>query len=620
MCGIIGYASKSGVQEYEWLIKARDMMFYRGPDFGGFWKSKTSKVAFGHRRLSIIGVNSQSNQPFYYIFNFKKYVITFNGEIYNFEKLRNVLSTFGYRFRTNSDTEVLIVCFIHWRESCVHRLEGMFSFVIYDQDEDKIFFARDRAGEKPFYYFKLNDCFYFSSEFLPLISHPLLANEIDTNAAYEYFNLGYLSEEKSFNKYIKKLPAGSYGYFNLNNKSLQIFSYFNPAKPHNLITTYEAAILEFDNLFRSSISKQMRSDVPLGVLLSGGIDSSLISCIANSLNNNITNYTVNFGDNSEEIHNSKAISEFYGCQHEILNFSEINTDLFDKIISKIDEPLADSSFIPTYLISEMIHKHGGKVVLGGDGADELFAGYSYYLNIPKVFSKLKSLPFPIIKLLSKFLNSPYQFTKFKIKKWFENLDKMSQGVLPDMRNIFSSKEMVELTYGKSKEYYCDNTKRYLDKEESIIYNLSKFDFKFYLGSSILTKNDRASMLSSIETRAPFLDEKIINFAFGNLPDKFKVRNNDPKSFLIEYSKNIFPPDYKYYSKRGFNFTDNLVSNLSWTHYFKDVVENSNSQKLNKKYLNYLIDNLGPSDKNNFNKIYSVIVLLRWLYNNKLVLN
>jgi asparagine synthase (glutamine-hydrolysing) len=617
MCGIIGYAAKSGFHERDWLLKARDMMSYRGPDNAGVWESDTSKVSFGHRRLSIIGVNKESNQPFTYTFNSKKYIITFNGEIYNFEKIRGILISFGYKFLTNSDTEVLLVSYIHWKELCLHKFEGMFSFVIYDLSEENIFFARDRAGEKPFYYFVLNDCFYFSSEFLPLISHQSLGNKIEINAVIEYFNLGFLSEEKSFNKSIKKLPAGNFGYYNLSKNTLQILQYFEVGKSNNLIKSYDSAISEFDYLFRNSVTKQLRSDVPVGILLSGGIDSSLISCIGNSINSNITNYTVDFGDNSEEIYNSKVISEYYGCSHQIFNFSDINTTNFDQILSKIDEPLADSSFIPTYLISEMINRNGGKVVLGGDGADELFGGYSYYINVPKIIKKLKLVPSPIISILAKSLNSPYLFNNLKIKKWLENINNLSQGLLPNMRNVFSINEMMELTSGKSKEHIFDLSERYYDDGESMVYNLSKFDFKLYLGSNILIKNDRASMLGSIETRAPFLDEDIINFAFGSLPDNFKIKNNKQKSFLIDYSKIIFPPNYKYNPKRGFNFTDKFVSNLSWTNYFHNVVENSNSDFINKKYLNFLIDNLGRGDSNKFNKVYSVIVLLRWISNNNL---
>ena len=298
MCGIIGYAAISGLHENDWLLKARDSMSYRGPDNAGIWMSDEGKVAFGHRRLSIIGINEESNQPLTYVFRSKKYVVTFNGEIYNFEFLRDTLLSYGYKFLTNSDTEVLLVSYVHWKDLCLQNFEGMFSFVIYDVHECKVFFARDRAGEKPFYYFVSNDCFYFSSEFLPLVSHPSIGNRIDKTAIYEYLNLGFLSEEKSFNKSIKKLAAGNYGYFHLDNRSLHILNYFEIGKSKNYIQSYDMAIQDFDVLFRNSVKKQLRSDVPVGAFLSGGLDSSAIVATVSKLSdiNNFHTFSIGFDD------------------------------------------------------------------------------------------------------------------------------------------------------------------------------------------------------------------------------------------------------------------------------------------------------------------------------------
>jgi asparagine synthase (glutamine-hydrolysing) len=359
MCGIIGYASFKGTEEMKWLVEARDMMKYRGPDNAGIWSSGDSSIIFGHRRLSIISTNVSSNQPLTYSHNNFEYVITYNGEIYNYKKIKSELISKGYEFTTESDTEVLLVSYVHWGRECVNLLEGMFSFVIYDPKIDKIFFARDNSGEKPFYYFLNKGRFYFSSEFLPLMSHETTKGEISKDAIFEYLHLGFLSEDKSFCRKIKKLPAGSLGFFDLRNEVLKVEQYFNIHEDSMKIESKDLALKKFDCLFKNSIENQLQSDVPVGLLLSGGIDSSLVSCIANSMKSDVTNFTVDFGDNNDELFNAKCISKYYGCRHEIINFNELGIDNFDEIISRVDEPISDSSFIPTFLLSEYISQLGG---------------------------------------------------------------------------------------------------------------------------------------------------------------------------------------------------------------------------------------------------------------------
>lgn len=613
MCGIIGYASLVGKNEISWLLSARDMMLHRGPDNGGVWFNQDNNIVFGHRRLSIIDINEEANQPMIDIYLEETFVLTFNGEIYNYIEIRSKLIDLGITFKTNSDTEVLIKSYLFWGEECINIFDGMFAFVIFDPIKNILFFGRDIAGEKPFYYFIENNRFYFSSEFLPLISHPSLNNEISLDSVIKYLEFGFLHEADSFNHHIKKLPSGSCGTFCLNTSKLLIkpFFYFQQESSKNKnITDYYSNL---DDLINRSVSRQLTSDVPVGVLLSGGIDSSIISCTANSINSNIVNYTVDFGNNPEEINNAKIISKNFNAEHVILPFEEVTIQVFDEIISKVDEPVADSSFIPTFLISKLIYENGCKVVLGGDGADELFGGYSLYKNLINANSKSNIVPGLLAKGISNIFNDPYLFNNLKIKKWLVHFDEINHGKIPNIRQVFSKKEIIELFYNNSIENYLK--KKYSDQfnyENPILFNMSTLDFKEYLGANILLKNDRASMLNSIEMRAPFLSKSIVNFAFNELPDSYKINDGINKKILIEYSKRIFPLGYKYNPKRGFNFTENLLENREWNNYFFNTIKEASIFNIN--YIKFLIDK-SFKDHNSFLKIYSLYMLSKWVLKN-----
>ena len=613
MCGIIGCYTKNSQTERKWILEARDMMKYRGPDNGGYWEDKNANVLFGHRRLSIIDLKVDSNQPMVVNVDGFEYAITFNGEIYNFETIKETLISYGVSFKTGSDTEVLLLAYINWGSSCVNSLEGMFSFTIYDPQKKILFFARDIAGEKPFYYFTKNGSFYFSSEFLPLFSHPILNKEISINSIYKYLELGYLNENQSFNLSINKLPAGNFGIFDIVEGSLTVESYYEIPNLNKKSISFSECLNKFDFLITKSVKNQLRSDVPVGVLLSGGIDSSIVTCVANSLNSNVVNYTVDFGNNEEELHNSKIISNYYGCHHEIFHFKSLEIEKFDSITSRIDDPISDSSFLPTFLITEMISNSGGKVVLGGDGADELFGGYSIYNNITKAQNLFKRLPSNICRLISDYIDSPYKFNNIKAKKWLLSLAELNNKKIPNIRQVFTSNEIKELFNFKSISYDKSVYSDLFNYDNSNLHNLSLLDLKQYFGANILLKNDRASMLNSIEMRAPFLSKEIVDFAFNDLSDDYKISSNKNKILLIEYSKKLFPPGYNYNKKRGFNFTDNLLLDPIWFRYLYEVIESANL--FNSIYVNYLFKEAKSGSSYLFQKIYTLFIICKWSVDN-----
>ena len=617
MCGIVGYGSCRELNEYDWLISARDRMSYRGPDNAGLYISKNTKVVFGHRRLSIISLNDDSNQPLKAVFGENEYVICYNGEIYNYKELRDSMLNYGYKFSTSSDTEVILGLYDLYGEECVKFLEGMFSFVIHDIKNNKLFFARDIVGEKPFYYFVHNKTFYFSSEFLPLISHPELDLEISQSRINQYLELGYLQPDFTFSNKISKLPPGNSGTFDLSNSNLTFASYFQLDSNNSKFDNLDVCINHLDDLLNEAVAKQLRSDVSIGVLLSGGIDSSIISCKANEINDRIVNYTVDFGDNIDELKNSELISNHYGVKHEVFNIVDLTPELIDSIISRIDEPIADSSFIPTYLITEMIKSNGGTVVLGGDGADELFGGYSVYNNWSNVNRFRGFIPGCIKELIQDQLDSPYRFNNLKSKKWLVSALSKVEYSAPNVRYVFSKNEMSELVSGFPTTDYSKYYNSQFIKGCSLLQNLSLYDLNNYLSSNILLKNDRASMLNSIELRAPFLNKKIIDFAFSRIPDEFKIHNGESKYILRKLGSNIFPKDYIFHSKRGFNFNNRFLNDGRFKRYFHEVITHQSCVFLNHYYINYLLKSDGKRSENSFVKLYALLVLSKWVSENKL---
>lgn len=617
MCGIIGYATCSELNESDWLISARDRMSHRGPDHAGMYISKDTKVVFGHRRLSIISLNDDSNQPLKAVFGENEYVICYNGEIYNYQELRDSMLNYGYKFSTSSDTEVILGLYDLYGEECVKMLEGMFSFVIHNVKNNKLFFARDIVGEKPFYYFLNNKTFYFSSEFLPLISHPVLGSEISQSRINQYLELGYLQPDLTFSNKVSKLPPGNSGTFNLSNSNLSFASYFELDSKKLKFDNLEFCIDHLDNLLNESVAKQLRSDVSIGVLLSGGIDSSIISCKANEFNDKIVNYTVDFGDNIYELKNAELISKHYGVKHEVFNIVDLTPELIDSIISRIDEPIADSSFIPTYLITEMIKSYGGTVVLGGDGADELFGGYSVYNNWLKVNEYKSRMPGFIKDLAQDQLDSPYRFNSFKSKKWLVSVLGMEENFVPNVRYVFSKNELAELIPEFDSSKYSAFYKTQFIESRSILHNLSLYDLNNYLSSNILLKNDRASMLNSIELRAPFLNKNIIDFAFTELPNEFKIHEGESKYILKKIGENIFPNGYNFHSKRGFNFNNRFLNEDKFRDYFRDIIRQDVCVCFNQKYVNYLLSVRGKPSENSFVKLYALLILCKWVSKNDL---
>jgi len=537
MCGIAGFfdAEKS----LHDLKIMTDKLARRGPDAEGFFEE--NGVFLGHRRLSIIDLSSAANQPFYS--QNQRYVMVFNGEIYNYLEIAQDLNL---QLKTQSDTEVVIESFVKEGVQCFSRFNGMFALAIFDKETHKIILARDKVGEKPLFYCNLNNMFEFASEIKALLS-PKKINEISIAS---FLHFGYIPEPDTFFQNIFKFKSGHYGVFENGKLTQYPFWKMEDTIKKETHKDYQKTKNHLKTLIENSVELRMRADVPFGCFLSGGTDSSLVTAMAQKIHpQKIKTFSIGFKENS---HNesifAKKVANFLNTEHHELLLEE--KDAIEQIVllpTIYDEPFADSSFIPTLLVSKMASKEV-KMVLSGDGGDELFMGYGAY-------NWAKRLNNPFIKLskpvLGKILSLGNNQQK-RASKMFENVKdaELYSHIFSQEQYLFSKRELNELLINKSiQSFQFFNTcfARELSPEEF----QSLIDFKTYLKDDLLVKVDRASMFHSLECRVPLLDPEIAEYAF-NIDKKFKIKETEQKYILKDILNDFLPEEMVYRKKWGFS--------------------------------------------------------------------
>jgi asparagine synthase (glutamine-hydrolysing) len=557
MCGIVGIVSSSNVTERKWLGHAANALYHRGPDHAGEWWSRDNKAGFAHRRLSIIDLSFSANQPMH--LNDMGLTIVFNGEIYNYRNLRNNLENLGYKFKTKSDTEVLLVSYSEWGKNCVNYLDGMFAFAIYDENRQTLFMARDRAGEKPLFYYYDNSTLYFSSELKALFKNDLLKKEIDLESLDCYLAMGFVPGGRCIlSKYNKLAPANAL-FFDIKKKKLDIWNYWKIPDFEDQPENYNQDLLvnKLYKLLETSVQKQIVADVDVGLLLSGGIDSSLIAAFAAKYSNQIKTFTVRFPEYSEfdETNNARLIASHFNTKHnELVVSNDTNlADLLVKLVIQYDEPIVDSSIFPTYLICNLVSKHC-KVALGGDGGDELFGGYNHYTKWINIERYLKYIPQSILESLANLSNKILP-VGVKGHNFFESLRYGLNKNVPFTVSLFSKNIRSQLLGNKVHSYKNIAEEIHfgrISNYEDLIQRITRMDFENYLPEDILVKVDRASMLNSLEVRSPMLDFNIIDFTFRNIPSMYKVRTNNKKILLKKLASQILPSQFDKNRKQGFS--------------------------------------------------------------------
>ncbi len=537
MCGIVGIYSKIGIDRSQ-VEKATLLIRHRGPDNYGFYFD--SMIGLGHRRLSIIDLSEKGKQP---ITNEKQDMhLVYNGEIYNFKELRGELEFLGHRFKSNTDSEVVLHAYEEWKENCLKRFNGMFAFAIWDDRNKRLFLARDRAGIKPLYYFFDKDRFIFASEIKSILEFDI-KKQINEKILYDYFNYFIQIGNETLFENIKTLEPAHYLIIDIKNNQVTKEKWWDFEYDENIISE-KFMVNRFLELFEDSIKKRMISDVPLGVFLSGGLDSSAIVAMMKKFSPDIKTFCVG-SDETSETSMARKVSKHFNTDHEEIM---ISPESFEKELPNMvwhyDLPISFASSIPLYFVSQLT-KGKATVVLTGEGADELFAGYHRYARITKARKTSKFLrPFAFTKNLFDFSDPRYQ-------KNVELLFKFNPDYATDL-NILIGKERDEVLLVEKNSFLRDQVVSLLnEKKTNFLNKLLYLEFKTYL-VELLRKQDKMSMAASIESRVPYLDHRIIEFA-AKLPINLKLHGGiDQGKYLLKKAMIKFlPKEIIFQKKQGF---------------------------------------------------------------------
>ena len=559
MCGVVGFANLDDQKASKTILKKMtNQLIHRGPDGEGYWVHQN--IAIAHRRLSIIDLSSAGKQPMFS--EDKRYILSYNGEVYNFKELRHTLQNKGFEFKSKTDTEVVLLALIYWGVNAINKFNGMFAFAFYDRNKKEFILARDRYGIKPLYYSLNKNIFSFASEQKAIISHPSFKKEMDFPALLEYFTFQNILTNKTLLKDIKILPPGCYINFNNNNKIMNIKKYwdfkFNEPKIKLKKSEY---IEELRFLFKQAVKRQTVSDVELGCYLSGGIDSGSITALASNIYPNLKTFTCGFDTSSasglelgfDERVNAEAMSALFKTeQYEIVLKSGDMENCLSRLTRHLEEPRVGQSY-PNYYIAKLASKFV-KVILSGVGADELFAGYPWRYFRPSHNQKFDD-----------YVDNYYLYWQRLIDN--KDIKKIFAPVWKDVKDV-STKEIF-----KNILLQHDNS---FEKPEDYVNQSLYFEAKTFL-HGLLVVEDKISMSFGLENRVPFLDNDLVDFAmkcpvglkltdfnsdvrinenqYGNKQNIYFQKTNDGKSILRDILNDIIPDYITKGQKKGFASPD-----------------------------------------------------------------
>jgi len=614
MCGIAGVASRSGLAAHGITQNMIEALHHRGPDGSGQWQSSDGRVAFGHTRLSILDIAGGA-QPM--CSQCGEHVIVFNGEIYNHQDLREELSKRGASFRTRSDTEVILEAYRAWGSDCVKHLSGMFAFAIYDQAASSLLFARDRSGEKPFYFQYRDGVISFASELKALLCLPNISKKLDRFSLEYFLAYGSVCGSGSIISGIEKLAPGHVMTVNLADGNRDVRRYWSPPvfEPGKL--TDESELIDrLEALLEQSVTEQLVADVPVGIMLSGGLDSSLITAMAARASTRpVDTYTVSFPEapGFDEGPDAARVASHFGTNHHHIDVGRFDINLLNTLARQFDEPIGDQAILPLALMCAEVSKYG-KVALTGDGGDELFGGYRHYLWIKKLALYHRLLPNSVGNVLSKigrrFLPLGMRGRNYVLALGGAPRDAIAAA------NIFfdyESRKRLLLDGGKLAPLH-DSPESYKlsfgSENATLLQHATLIDFHTTLPDMFLVKSDRSSMLESLELRCPWLDHKLIEFAFRSVPDHMKVRGSKQKYLVRALAKKVLPNDLHSRKKRGFNVPASTWFSRQSQEFYRDLVMSLAGGLLDKRELELLFIQQ-QRGHNNRQRIFGLAMLALW---------
>ncbi|HYV91706.1 MAG TPA: asparagine synthase (glutamine-hydrolyzing) [Chitinophagales bacterium] len=558
MCGIVGLIAKneSGQRWMQHLHPATQSLLLRGPDAQNFFEEE--HIGFGHCRLSIIDLSETANQPMFD--ESKRYVIIYNGEIFNFKPLRKNLEEEGISFVTNSDTEVLLQLYIRYKAGMLELLNGFFAFAIYDREKQSVFIARDRFGVKPLFFYEDENVLAFASEMKALMRFPI-KKEMDYTSLYEYLQLNYITGPQTIYQSVKKLLPGHYLWIeNGETKNNQWYELEAQIRQLPEILNYEDAQKKLFELMDDAVRIRLIADVPLGSFLSGGIDSSIVSGLASLHTDQLKTFSIGYSDDGffDETDYARLVAKHFKTDHTVFSLSRNDLlESLDDVLNYFDEPFADSSALPVYILSKHTRKHV-KVALSGDGSDEIFGGYikhtgDYRARHPRFPELMGSYFSPVLNF---FPTSRNNFLGNKIRqaqKFYEGIKLNDRDRYWRWCSISDEEQARQLLIEQVNQSEFMDRKNKLTFFSNLIKNLNGVllnDVKMVLPDDMLMKVDSMSMANSLEVRTPFLDYRVVEFAFS-FPPSFKVDRSQRKKIVHDTFKNFLPKELYHRPKRGF---------------------------------------------------------------------
>jgi asparagine synthase (glutamine-hydrolysing) len=610
MCGIAGFISNLSPAIGASVLSAMcDKMLHRGPDEVGM--QNRGCVYLGMRRLSIIDV-AGGQQP---IENEDgSLIIVFNGEIYNFQDLRKVLANRGHKFKTNSDTEVILHAYEEYGSACLEQLRGMFAFAIWNANTDTLFIARDRLGKKPLYYtLTSSGSFVFGSELKVLLQHPDVKTEVNANAVVQYLSLGYVPDPHTIYKSIYKLPPAHF--LKYADHEVSISEYWDIPVPQYDVTLNDSAILErLQDEIQTAVRLRMISEVPIGAFLSGGIDSAtVVAHMARFSNRPIKTFSIGFEEAEwNELPYAKLTAEKYRTDHTEFVVKPDVCSLVEQIARYLDEPFADSSALPSFIVSQLARQHV-TVALTGDGGDELFAGYERYGRFMTTIA-IDRVPTPLRRLLRVLAS---RLPHHAPGKHF--LDSLA---LPGYKRYLNeiapfgelSRALVLENPSDIDSLPSTTIERALERwKTDPLDALQYLDCKSYLAGDILTKMDRMSMANSLEVRSPLLDHRLFEFV-ASIPSSYKKRNGIAKWMLRTVGEPILPSELFSVPKHGFAVPLELWINRDLREMMRDTLLSSACRSrgiIDSRYVEVLLDEHSRRRRDHSTKLWALFMLELW---------
>ena len=589
-------------------------MKHRGPDAEGAWISGDGVVGLAHRRLSIIDLSDRGRQPM--LDAVGALVIVFNGEIYNFRELRDELIARGHSFRTGTDTEVILEAYRAWGTECLSRFNGMFAFALYDQTRRQLFLARDRAGEKPLFYETRGDVFAFGSELKALFELPGSCRRLDLPSLNHYFAYGYVASGSCILQGVRKLRAGHALLVDVVNRQAREWEYWRLPENRVVPALDECALVEeAEGLLRDSVRLRLEADVPVGVMLSGGLDSSLVTAFAVRETAKVKTFTVTFPGHTgyNEAEYAALVARHFGTEHTELPAPEASSDLLPMLARHYDEPMADSSMIPTFLVSRLIRMQA-TVALGGDGGDELFGGYPHYswlleqerwrrlvpVRLRRAVTAVASRCVPPGVRGRNYLLSFGESTDRSIAQVNIHFDAASRSRLlapiADQLGLIAAPEQAKAAFAATRGGMIDRA--------------CATDFSTYLVDDLLVKVDRASMASGLEVRAPMLDHRLVEFAFRSVPGHLKSTRQARKILLKRLGARVLPRELDLNRKQGFSIPLDRWFAGPWEKFVSEILREASPDLFDAGFIAGLWEGQ-KRGRRNAQRIFSIVLFELW---------